>query len=300
MANTEDENNNSIVSVKKLPPGKGYFEEPGGLRNETRMEIQTRQAQKLITGRKRDKGVNPIIGLMDFGRRMKLLWLSAEADDPYADWHLLKVEESIKEARAMIKEKRFWLDEVLDAMEGIDIDIAQSLHPINISIYFQNPFGYMGAYLVKEYDSLACSVFTARHLGLIDRATSESIINVTGKAIRRTFTLVTLWKFTGVTREDMQQDNKNAQRAFETYGACPADVVSKKTRAKIAPAIRERQIRKDKTITLRKPGQDKEIKKDKESNESGAVGVDVDMAEIDKEKDKREAVAEALQNIASV
>ena len=247
-------------SVKKTPPNRGYFEEPGGLRNTTRMEIQTRQAQKLVTGRRRGKDVNPIIGLMDFGRRMKLLWLSAEADDPYADWHLVQVEDSIQEARELIKEKKVWLDDVLNAMEGIEVEIAQSLHPINISIYFQNPFGYMGAYLVKEYDSLACSVFTARHLGLIDRATSESIIDKTGKAIRRTFTLVTLWKFTGVTREDVKQDNQNAKRALETHGECPAEVISKKKRAKTAPGIREKRAGKEVKITLKKSNQ--EIKDD--------------------------------------
>lgn len=271
--------------VKETQPKRGYFEEPGGLRNTTRMEIQTRQAQKLVTGRKREKEVNPIIGLMDFGRRMKLLWLSAEADDPYADWHLVQIEDSIKEARALIKEKKSWLDEVLNAMEGIEIEIAQSLQPINISIYFQNPFGYMGAYLVKEYDALACSVFTARHLGLVDRATAESIINVTGKSIRRTFTLVTLWKFTGVTREDMQQDNQNAKRALETYGVCPAEVLSKERRAKIAPLIRDKLIRKDVKITLK-------MKKADQQSQGGSPGIDM----TDK---KREAVAEALLNVTS-
>ncbi len=261
MANLFDELEEATeADVVKTQPKRGYFEEPGGLRNNTRMEIQTRQAQKLVTGRRRGKDVNPIIGLMDFGRRMKLLWLSAEADDPYADWHLVQVEDSIQEARALIKEKKVWLDDVLNAMEGIEIEIAQSLHPINISIYFQNPFGYMGAYLVKEYDSLACSVFTARHLGLIDRATSESIIETTGKAIRRTFTQVTLWKFTGITREDVRQDNQNAKRAFETHGECPADVLSKKRRAKTAPGIRENRMRKEVKVTMKKSK--KEMKDD--------------------------------------
>jgi integrating conjugative element protein (TIGR03761 family) len=262
--------------TEKTQTKRGYFEEPGGLRNTTRMEIQTRQAQKLVTGRRRGKDVNPIIGLMDFGRRMKLLWLSAQADDPYADWHLLQVEDSIQHARELIKEKKVWLDDVLNAMEGIEIEIAQSLRPINISIYFQNPFGYMGAYLVKEYDSLACSVFTARHLGLIDRAASERIIDTTGKAIRRTFTLVTLWKFTGVTREDVKQENQNGKRALETHGECPADVISKKRRAKTAPSIRDNRIKKEVKVTLKKSN--KEIKDsvpDVVSTENGEAAAEV-------------------------
>lgn len=275
----EDMNEDSDLVVEKKQPINGFFDEPGGLRNNTRMMIQTRQAQKLVTGRKRTREASAIIGLMDFGRRMKLLWLSAEADDPYADWYLLQIENSIKEARILINEKKSWLNDVLNTMDGIEVEIAQSLKPINISIYFQNPMGYMGAYLVKDYDSLACSVFTARHIGLVDRTTAESIIHVTGKAIRRTFTLVSLWKFTGVTREDLKQNNQSSVRAFETFGECPEDVVSKMTRARAAPAIRERQFKQGVRISY-KPNED--------AKSSGASSMD--------EAKKREAVAVALHN----
>lgn len=276
----EDMNEDGDLVVEKKQPINGFFDEPGGLRNNTRMIIQTRQAQKLVTGRKRTSEASAIIGLMDFGRRMKLLWLSAEADDPYADWYLLQIENSIKEARILINEKKSWLDDVLNTMDGIEVEIAQSLKPINISIYFQNPIGYMGAYLVKDYDSLACSVFTARHIGLVDRATAESIIHVTGKAIRRTFTLVSLWKFTGVTREDLKQNNQSSVRALETFGECPEDVISKQTRAKAAPAIRERQFRQGVRISY-KSGEEAKI--------TGANSMD--------EAKKREAVAAALHDI---
>ena len=276
----EDMNEDSDLVVEKKQPINGFFDEPGGLRNNTRMMIQTRQAQKLVTGRKRTREASAIIGLMDFGRRMKLLWLSAEADDPYADWYLLQIENSIKEARILINEKKSWLDDVLNTMDGIEVEIAQSLKPINISIYFQNPMGYMGAYLVKDYDSLACSVFTARHIGLVDRATAESIIHITGKAIRRTFTLVSLWKFTGVTREDLKQNNQSSVRALETFGECPEDVVSKKARARAAPAIRERQFRQGVRISYQSSEEDKS---------TGASSMN--------ETKKREAVAVALHDV---
>lgn len=178
----------------------------------------------------------------------------------------------------MINEKKSWLDEVLTTMEGIEVDVAQSLKPLNISIYFQNPIGYMGAYLVKDFDSLACSVFTARHIGLIDRSTAESIIHITGKAIRRTFTLVSQWKFTGVTREDLEQNNPSAQRALDTFGECPKNVISKINRAKTAPAIRVRQFR-----------QGVRISSDEDKN-TGAGSMD--------EAKKREAVVEALHDDA--
>ena len=215
-------------------------EQPGGLRSETRMTIQTRQAQKIVVGRRSGKGVQQIIGLLNFGRRMKLLWLSAQADDPYADWYLLRIEDAINEAKVVIREKKQWLDKVLNSMEGFDVGIAHSLEPIQVSIVFQNPYGYMGAYLVADYDALCCSVFTASHIGLIDRKTANNIMSAAGKSLRRTFDLVAQWKFTGVTREDIQVKNPSGIRAIETYGECPEPVLAKTKRATISPEIREK------------------------------------------------------------
>ena len=215
-------------------------EQPGGLRSETRMTIQTRQAQKIVVGRRGGKGVQQIIGLLNFGRRMKLLWLSAQADDPYADWYLLKIEDAINEAKTVIREKKQWLDEVLNSMEGFDVGVAHSLEPIQVSIVFQNPYGYMGAYLVSDYDALCCSVFTASHIGLIDRKMANNIMGAAGKALRRTFDLVAQWKFTGVTREDIRLKNPSGMRAIETYGECPDPVLAKTKRATISPEIKEK------------------------------------------------------------
>ena len=230
------------VEAKKLAQAipRTIVEQPGGLRSETRMTIQTRQAQKIVVGRRRGKDIQPIIGLLDFGRRMKLLWLSAQADDPYADWYMLKIEEAINEAKTAIIEKKQWLDEVLNAMEGFDVGIAHSLEPIQVSIVFQNPYGYMGAYLVSDYDALCCSVFTASHIGLIDRKMANSIMTAAGKSIRRTFDLVAQWKFTGVTREDIQIKTPSGMRAIETYGECPEPILTKIKRANICPEIREK------------------------------------------------------------
>jgi len=227
--------------VEKIQiPHRSLGEQPGGLRSETRMTIQTRQAQKIVVGRRRGKDIQPIIGLLDFGRRMKLLWLSAQADDPYADWYLLRIEQSINEAKTVIVEKKQWLDDVLNAMEGFDVGIAHSLEPIQVSIVFQNPYGYMGAYLVFDYDALCCSVFTASHIGLIDRKMANSIMNAAGKSIRRTFDLVAKWKFTGVTREDIDLKTPIGIRAIETYGECPEPILSKTKRATISPEIRDK------------------------------------------------------------
>jgi integrating conjugative element protein (TIGR03761 family) len=239
MENTfDDEKPTEQLKPASTPP-RALGEQPGGLRSSTRMTIQTRQAQKLVLGRRRSKDIQPIIGLLDFGRRMKLLWLSAQADDPYADWYLLQIEESINEAKKVMVDKRQWLDEVLSSMDGFEIDVAQSIEPIQVPIVFQNPYGYMGAYLIADYDKLCCSVFTAGHIGLIDRKTAHRLTEMAGKAVRRTFNLAAKWKFTGVTRQDIKDSNPSAENAIETHGKCPEPIIAKTKRAKISPEIRE-------------------------------------------------------------
>lgn len=276
------------VETKKLAQAipRTIAEQPGGLRSETRMTIQTRQAQKIVVGRRRGKDIQPIIGLLDFGRRMKLLWLSAQADDPYADWYMLKIEESINEAKTVIIEKKQWLDEVLNAMDGFDVGIAHSLEPIQVSIVFQNPYGYMGAYLVSDYDALCCSVFTASHIGLIDRKMANSIMNAAGKSIRRTFDMVAKWKFTGVTRKDIQVKNPSGIRAIETYGECPEPVLNKTKRANISPEIREKP--KSVEITVKK----KMVAKNDDELKM------LDVAEDKVEPEKSEADADPLFSLA--
>lgn len=280
LSNYQDDQDDENIVVKKSPQSvpRSISEQPGGLRNETRMTIQTRQAQKFVVGRRGGKGVQAIIGLLNFGRRMKLLWLSAQADDPYADWYLLKIEESINEAKQLIQDKKQWLDQVLSSMEGFDVGVAQSLEPIQVPIVFQNPYGYMGAYLIAEYDALCCSVFTASHVGLIDRKTANNIVESAGKMIRRTFDLVVKWKFTGVTRDDMKANNPAAVRAIEQFSECPDPVLKGIQRARISPEIRKIRLNEQAITGLAetnssKFGTLKLAKSDKASAEPDLLGL---------------------------
>lgn len=233
-------NNPSVTAPELRPSVVAVQEQPGGLRNAVTMKIQTRQAQKLIAGRKYENGVNAIIGLLEFGRRVKQIWLSAEVDDPYADWYLVQIEDEMQAVKLLINNKIQWLQGLMTGMEGFTINKAESLQPVEMDISFQNPYGYIGAYLIHDYDVLAQLVFTARHIGLMDRQSAEKIMQETGTHIRRVFRLSALWKFTGVTREDLMGNNQNAQRACDILGECPESIVAGQKRAKLSPNIRRK------------------------------------------------------------
>lgn len=50
---------------------------PGTLRGSVTLDIQTRQAQRLVYGRQRTDEKEKIIGLVRFGLNMKRIWTSA-------------------------------------------------------------------------------------------------------------------------------------------------------------------------------------------------------------------------------
>jgi integrating conjugative element protein (TIGR03761 family) len=283
---------------------KTIEEQPGGLRSDTRMTIQTREAQKLVVGRRGGKGVQPIIGLLTFGRRMKLIWMAAQNDDPYADWFLLRIESSLEDAREFITEKRKWLDDVLSSLESFDISIATSLEPIVVHINFQNPYGYMGAYLIADYDALCRSVFTAIHIGLIDRKTGSSVIHSAGRAIRRTFELSAQWKLTSINREDVRVKTERALKAIALFGECPEPVLNKEKRAKIAPDIR---VKTKPVGAVIKSDRDSDDKGGKDGREKTSLRQKLTLksgkksrkpaAKSKNEAEKREAVAASLLSV---
>lgn len=224
--------------------------QPGGLRSQASMVIQTRQAQRLVEGR--DKTGPTIIGMTAFGRRTRNLWLSAQNDDPYADWFLIRIEEAIEAARAFIQEKNKAMRQLLSVMEGVKIDVAVSTAPVAIPLQFTNPYGYMGAYLIADFDELVRWVLTARHFGLIDRGKSLEVLNGASRPIRRAFHYVVEWHFTSINREDVRKATAAAKHAAQVMGELPQDILDGTRRARHAPDIRKRKVLDPLTDSLEK------------------------------------------------
>jgi len=169
-------------------------ERPGTLRGEASLHIQTRQAQRLVYGRRQSRDQAGIIGLVRFGMLMKRIWNAAALDDPYADWFLIRVHEALDAGRTTLRAPRDQVDALLAGVDGVEITVAHSLKPVRVPLRFANPYGYMGAYLIADYDELVCAVLTARHVGLLPRDTAEQMLHRGGRAIRRALLIPTQWK----------------------------------------------------------------------------------------------------------
>jgi len=245
MAQTTTADNADEQTPRELPdnadPAVDYktaADRHGTLRGDACLVIQTRQAHRLVYGRRQSREHPGIIGLVRFGMLMKRIWVSAILDDPYADWFLLQVHEALETGRSEIQKMRTEMDELLRSTRGVEIAIAHSLKPARVPLQFANPYGYMGAYLVGDYDELVCAVLAVRHVGLLGRDPAEQILHRGGRLIRRAFLLPTQWKHCAVDRNDVRQDNQRAQAARTAMGELPQEVLDGTRRARHAPEIR--------------------------------------------------------------
>lgn len=210
---------------------------PGALRSETWLTIQTRQAQRLVQGRRAEDGTPGIIGLTRYAAMLRPIWNGARTDDPYADWWLVKLHDLLDEAWSEMDVLQEHVNKVLQAQSGVNVQVAQSVEPIKVPLTFSNPFAFRGAYLLAKYDELVRSILTARHVALLDRDAAEKLLHDGGRLVRRVFTGVVGYSFLGINREDIRLMTAKWKQAEDKMGKLPDDVLNKVQRAPNAPAI---------------------------------------------------------------
>lgn len=231
---------------------------PGRLRNWVELTIQTRQAQRLVQGRRGSEGKPPIIGLYRYAAMTRAIWSGASKDDPYADWWLLQLEHALTESKDEVEHMRQRIEQDLARVSAMKVSLAQSLEPVRIELTFSNPYGYMGAWLLAEMDEIVLAALTARHVGLLTRDQSERMLNDAGRLVRRAFARAQGYRFVAVTRKDVTEGNRRAERAKENMGELPQDVLDGKLRAEHAPTIESvRQPTGADQVAASNEGQDK-------------------------------------------
>lgn len=214
--------------------------QPGAMRTTGEMILHTRKAHRLFYGRRPD-GDNPgYVGLTRFVVNVAPCWNAAAADDPYADLVLLDIEEAHQRADASLTASLEQLVGMLESLDGITINISQSLEPAVMELSFSVPWGFKAAALIQKYDSVVKHCLAAAHAGLLNDEDWHRIANAQARPIRNLFMQSTRFIYTGVTRDDVAANNQKAQRAAEKYRGreIPRDVLEGKRRAKIAPTIR--------------------------------------------------------------
>lgn len=204
--------------------------------SEMHLVLQTHHAQLLVRGR--DVKDKPLIsGLFAFADRMRLVWQAAEADDPFADWFLLKVFDAITTAEYRVEAEVKQLRVHLESSRTFHIAPTEVKDPFRLALRFTTPYSYRAARLLGEFDELVCQAFTARQIGTITDTKCEEALRTCAKRIRGVFSLPQRFRRLGIARSEKLVDEPIFERAETLMGAIPKDILTGARRAPLAPKV---------------------------------------------------------------
>lgn len=215
---------------------------PGALRSDTYLMLQTRHSQRLVQGRTMADGKQHIVGLIQFAALSRSIWNGALSDDPYAHWWLVQVHQAIEESAEELRALKTHVHQLLQAIAGVTVSVAESVEPLRIPLTFTNPYGFRGAYLLAHFDELVRTVLTARHVALIDRDTNERLLADGGRHVRRAYNSVLRYRFMGINTDDIRLMTARGKEAEALMGPLPSEVLDGKLRAPHAPDPRVRSF----------------------------------------------------------
>lgn len=217
-------------------PATHVEERPGVLRGGAVLTLQTRQAQRLVKGRDYSADKPAIIGLIGFANLVRSVWHGARADDPYADWWMLKIHDALNQAERELSSMERGIMGRLEAMGALKVALPASTKPARVSLNFSNPYAFYAARVIGAFDAMVCKVLSARHVGLLARDEAEGMLHQGGRVVRRVLQSPVGYRFLNVTRRDLAQGTAKALQATEVMGEVPGDVLTGARRAPHAPA----------------------------------------------------------------
>lgn len=213
---------------------------PGTLHGGASLILHTRQALDLVKGSNENvaRGIPRVTGLIAFSRKIRVV-LQAAADDPTADWMLIRIEEAVAAGRDSLVKALDEVEQLLKSRRNVVVSLRQSLEPVKVDFSFGmgSPYIYQVVYLLEDYDRLAATLLTAKYMGLVTPHVAGNSIRSGKHALWRVLELPSQWSYQSVSREDVRQNNQRAIRAMKWLADVPQDVLEGARRAAFAPRI---------------------------------------------------------------
>ena len=217
-ARAHPEANQTVEQPKRIP-------QPGALHGEVWLTLQTGQARQLLQGRGGGPDQSPIIGLIGFADRLRVIWQAARADDPYADWWLIQVHEAITAVGAVLDQQQADLTGQLEQMTALAVSVAASMRPCRVRLQFANPYAYRAAQLLGAFDRLVCTAMTARHVGVLGGAACKAVQQTGARKLRALFALPQRYRSLKIDRAAVRAETGNARLARQVMGELPAEIL---------------------------------------------------------------------------
>ncbi|EHK90216.1 PFL_4669 family integrating conjugative element protein [Aggregatibacter actinomycetemcomitans] len=228
--------------------------ELGALRSDINMTLHTHYATRVWAGRpwsaisedktdgndKENKFYSQIISMPHCLSILNQVNTDAANDDPYADQFLIALEEKIISARKEMQalNEQIYTLYANQIPEGIDIQRCQNVAPVTMPIYIKYPLGYILVYLLTDYDSVARAVLTASHIAIMTKADAKAWMQKASHLMRSVFGMAQQYRHSGVTRQDLIENNARAQSAVTRLGNLPQDILDGTKRSGYAPIIK--------------------------------------------------------------
>lgn len=207
---------------------------PGALRGDVRLVLQTRHAQRLLEGRPQAADRPAIRGLMGFADRARVVWQAAQADDPYADWYLLKIEARLQQSAKTLRLLASQIAEVA-GRSSLEWSAGESSKPVRVQLRFATPYAYRGSHVLADFDRLARTLLTSRFLGVIGAAEADTLLARGGRAVRSAFDSPNGYQRFDVDREAVLTGTPQALKAQAAMGELPAEVLAEERLAELRP-----------------------------------------------------------------
>ncbi|MEO8963797.1 MAG: PFL_4669 family integrating conjugative element protein [Gammaproteobacteria bacterium] len=184
--------------------------------------LHTRIAQSLFNGSWQEGR----IGLLQFAKSMAVLWKEVRNDDPYAEWYLMKTYQALFDTRAWLNTLEKQVTPHFTNAHGIEINTCLSTCPMRYPLRFATPFGFMGAALIADADHMVRQMLTLERIGVSLNSDDISIKKIV-QSVQDIFYIARQWQYTGITRQDILENNQKSQEVVKLLGVVPPAILNK-------------------------------------------------------------------------
>jgi|GEM_PF-4963253 len=203
---------------------------PGALKGDVQLTLHTREAALLLLGRQATDDVRAIPSINNFAFNVDQIITAARSGDIYAFQALVAIDGQLDAAERQLRYELNKARAMLSSSSRFSVVPGESTDPNTYSIRLTSPYAHCAARLVGLFDEVVATGLTARHVGMLPYSEFEAIQKFSMKAVRAIYHWAGQFRVSGVTIDDVLQDNARATEAAELRGP-------------ILPAIREGQTK---------------------------------------------------------
>jgi integrating conjugative element protein (TIGR03761 family) len=162
------------------------------------MTLHTQDAYRMFTGRAGDATATApaIPGGRRFAAVLKSIWYLSANDNPYADWILIRVYQSLVAIRAQMAQAIEVREAEFAALrrKGLSLSVLGSRSPATVALGFRSPYGYATAEAIVEFDYHVRMVKTLVLKDRLSDADGRAAIRAIGRGLRALFLEPIRWE----------------------------------------------------------------------------------------------------------